>query len=53
LRLKFVGPLPVGATVRATGCVTSTDPLTVDLVAAYGAVPVVVGTATVEGVSSA
>lgn len=52
LQLKFVGPVPVGATVRATGRVTSTEPLTIDLRAETSGGVVVVGIATLEPVSA-
>lgn len=49
LRLRFVAPVLVGATVTASGVVTSTDPLTFDVRAetAEGTV-VIVGTAEVQ-----
>lgn len=49
LRLKFVAPVEVGATVMAHARVTSTDPLTLDLRAetSTGTV-VIVGTATLD-----
>jgi acyl dehydratase len=54
LRLKFVAPVPVGTTVRATGRVTGIAPLTMELqVATAGGVAAVVGTATVAGLSGA